>query len=348
VYNKKGFISKQTYFSLFSSDSILPKAYGLPKIHKKSFPYRIIVSSINTALYPIASYIQKIISISLTYDEKHVKNSFDLYKILSGKKIGNTDILLSLDVISLFNNIPQDLAIEGISNRWNMIKKNTNIPMKDFISALQLILSSTYFTFNGKIYKQTYGTPMGSPLSPVIADIVLQDLEEKALKKINAKIPFYHRYVDDIILSAPADRTSMILDTFNSFHNRLQFTMEFENDRELSFLDLTIKVVNNKIHLDWFHKNTFSGRVLSYLSNHPYCHKIGTIYNLVDRAILLSHPSYQQKNLELCIRLLLENGYPITLIFKTINMRLKNLFNNKLSLNTNATTVPKKNGCNTQ
>jgi len=38
----------------------------------------------------------------------------------------------------------------------------------------------------------------------------------------------------------------------------------------------------------------------------------------------------------------MENGYPTTLIFKTINKRLKNLFNNKLSLNTNKITVPKK------
>jgi len=147
---------------------------------------------------------------------------------------------------------------------------------------------------------------MGSPLSPVIADVVLQDLEEKTLKKINVNISFYHRYVDDVILAAPADQTSMILDTFNSFHNRLQFTMEFENGRELNFLDLMMKVINNTIHLDWFHKNTFSGRVLSYLSNHPHCHNTDTIYNLVDRAILLSHPSYQQKNLEFCIRLLLD------------------------------------------
>jgi len=61
---------------------------------------------------------------------------------------------------------------------------------------------------------------MGSPLSPVIADVVLQDLEEKALKKINLNILFYFCYVDDVILVAPSE-TSMILDTFNSFHNRL-------------------------------------------------------------------------------------------------------------------------------
>jgi len=57
----------------------------------------------------------------------------------------------------------------------------------------------------------------------------------------------------------------------------------------------------------------------------------------VDRAILLSHPAYQQKNLEFFIKFLLENGYRITLIFKTIKDRLKNLFNNKLSLNTTLT-----------
>jgi len=121
---------------LFSSDSVLPKAYDLLKTHKKNYPYRIVVSSINTALYPISSIIQKIISTSLTYDDKHVKNSFDLYKVLSGKKIGSTDILLSLDVISLFTNIPQVLVIVGISNRWAMIEKNTNIFIDEFISAV--------------------------------------------------------------------------------------------------------------------------------------------------------------------------------------------------------------------
>jgi len=81
--------------------------------------------------------------------------------------------------------VPQDLAIESIINRWTLIEKNTNISMEDFISAIKLILSSTFFTilqfFNNKTYRQIFGTPMGSPLSPIIADIVLQDLEEKAL-----------------------------------------------------------------------------------------------------------------------------------------------------------------------
>jgi len=340
---QKDFISKRTYFSLFSSDSTLPKAYGLPKIHKKDYPFRIIVSSINTALYPLASYLQKIISNSLIHDNKQVKNSFELYNSLSGKKICNTHILASLDVISLFTNVPQNLAIESILKRWTLIELKTSIPKEDFIEAIKLILSSTFFVFNNKIYRQTFGTPMGSPLSPIIANLVLQDLEEKALQTINCDISFYYRYVDDILLSAPKDQISNIVNCFNSFHNRLQFTVELEINKSLSFLDLRLEIVNGEIVLDWFQKETFSGRFLSFYSNHPRCHKIGTIYNLIDRAVLLSHPKHQQKNLELCIKCLLDNGYPLKIIFEHINRRIKTLFTNKLSSNINNEIIPIKN-----
>lgn len=113
------------------------------------------------------------------------------------------------------------------------------------------------------------------------------------------------------MLAAPANEVGDILQTFNAYHNRLKFTVEHEKNRSLQFLDLTLNILNNKFHIDWYHKETFSGRILSYFSNHPLCHKIGTIYSLVDRAILLSHPSYHKKNLELCINILIDNGYPL-------------------------------------
>jgi len=103
-----------------------------------------------------------------------------------------------------------------------------------------------------------------------------------------------------------------------------------------------MEVVDGKIVLDWFHKETFSRRLLSYYSNHPLCQKIGIIYNLIDRAILLSHSKHQQKNIELCIKYLLDNGYPSTIIFEKINKRLKTLFMNKLSSNINNEIIPIK------
>jgi len=65
---------------------------------------------------------------------------------------------------------------------------------------------------------------MGSSLSSIIADMVLQDIEEKALYNININLPFYYRYVDDLIMAAPIEHTSNIQKVFNSFHNRIQFT----------------------------------------------------------------------------------------------------------------------------
>jgi len=61
------------------------------------------------------------------------------------------------------------------------------------------------------------------------------------------------------------------------------------------------------------------------------------IYGLVNRAFLLSHPIFHKKNLQFIIELLMDNGYPLNLIFKKINSRLKTLIynNRKFTLGNN-------------
>ena len=86
----------------------------------------------------------------------------------------------------------------------------------------------------------------------------MRDLEEKALTSLNLELPFYHRYVDDIVLAAPINKITDIVNTFNKQHNRLQFTSEMEVNRTLSFLDLLLRVDDGEIVIDWYHKETFS------------------------------------------------------------------------------------------
>jgi hypothetical protein len=62
---------------------------------------------------------------------------------------------------------------------------------------------------------------MGSPLYPVITDMVLQDLEESALRQLPFNVPFYVRYVDDILTAVPLSFVDDVLRVFNSFHKRL-------------------------------------------------------------------------------------------------------------------------------
>jgi hypothetical protein len=166
---------------------------------------------------------------------------------------------------------------------------------------------------------------MGSPLSPVIADLVLQDLETEVLRTLDFQVPFFFRYVDDIAMAVPRDMVNVTLDNFNSFHPRLQFTIEIGNNR-LNFLDTTIILNERSVEFDWYHKPTFSGRYLNFHSWHPVTQKRGVVMSLVDRAFLLSHPKYHGKNLELIVSILLNNDYPLDFIFKTIRERLRCLF----------------------
>jgi len=100
----------------------------------------------------------------------------------------------------MFTNIPLDLARK--CQPRESIERSTLIPKKEFLNALDFVLNSAYFTFNGQqFFKQKFGTPMGSPLSPIIANLVMENLEVNALKKTSISIPFYFRYVDDIVMT---------------------------------------------------------------------------------------------------------------------------------------------------
>ena len=65
-------------------------------------------------------------------------------------------------------------------------------------------------------YRQIFGTPMGSPISPLLADIVMQDLELTILQSLNFKVHIYFCYVNDTFFIIPSDELEYILRKFNS------------------------------------------------------------------------------------------------------------------------------------
>ncbi|KYN09501.1 hypothetical protein ALC57_18369 [Trachymyrmex cornetzi] len=125
----------------------------------------------------------------------------------------------------------------------------------------------------------------------------MQDLKKIAINRLLVQPLFYFRYVDDVILALPSNNINDALNTFNSLHTRLQFTLEIGSEDRLSFLDTTLIIDNHRIIFDIYRKKTFSGRFLNFYSNYPLCHKKGTIISFIDKIILLSHPWFQQKNL---------------------------------------------------
>ena len=88
------------------------------------------------------------------------------------------------------------------------------LPTEDIMDLLNLCLISTYFQYNGKHYKQLHRTAMGSPVSVVVAEIVMQHVEERALATCRQTIPLWLCYVDDTF-------TAVHKDEIDNFHDHL-------------------------------------------------------------------------------------------------------------------------------
>ena len=172
--------------------------------------------------------------------------------------------------------------------------------MQKFLQKKKLLIfrniNCPEFIFNGKFYKQKFGTPIRFVISPMLAEIVMEDLEKTVFERLEFVVPFYFRYVDDTLLCVPLEKLQTVIDAFNDYHPRIQFIHEMKINNRISFLDLKIiKLDNGKIVPNWYRKSTYSSKVLDFISNDSFQNKV-IIKNLVDRAFCLSHESSHSEN----------------------------------------------------
>ena len=59
--------------------------------------------------------------------------------------------------------------------------KRTTMSVNHIIKLLEFCLNSTSFIYQGQFYQQIEGAAMGSPLSPIVANIYMEKFEEEAL-----------------------------------------------------------------------------------------------------------------------------------------------------------------------
>ena len=128
---------------------------------------------------------------------------------------------------------------------------------------LNLCLISTYFQYNGKHYKQLHGTDMGSPVSVVVAEIVIQHMEEGALLACRQTMPLWLRYVDDTFTTVHKDETDAFHDHHNEQNADIQFTKQIEENGKLPFLDCLVSRDNNELRTTVFRSKTEAYRQIT-------------------------------------------------------------------------------------
>lgn len=101
------------------------------------------------------------------------------------------------------------------------------------------VLTSTYFKFNGQFLEQNKGFAMGSPLSSVVADFLMEDFEKLVIASAPLKPSLYKCNIDDTRTVWPhsLEQLCAFMLHLNFFFDTIQFTMELEAEGQLSFLD---------------------------------------------------------------------------------------------------------------
>ena len=166
--NDSQVISDTDYKKLKSRGSRFGILYGLCKIHKSLIenfpPFQPILSAMITSSYNIAKHLVPILE-PITTNQFTIKNSFEFAKEVIEQDSGL--FMASLDVESLFTNIPSEEAIDiSCDSLFFSEAKINNFSRNDFEKLLRTALQNNFFNFDGKIYKQTDGVAMGSPLDP--------------------------------------------------------------------------------------------------------------------------------------------------------------------------------------
>jgi hypothetical protein len=182
--------------------------YTLPKIHKPPStwteeripPGRPIVGNTHSEDTAVSKFIDSFLQPIVSQQPYILKNSEELLAALNNVTVKENSILFSLDVKSLFTNIP---LAKGIGVVQDFLRKfpdpSRKRPDKYFIELLKISLFKNDFSFNGKYYRQVNGVAMGKQFSGSFANLYMSHWEQQIFEKFpNQKLTKYFRFIDDI------------------------------------------------------------------------------------------------------------------------------------------------------
>ena len=306
-----------------------PKLYGLPKIHKPNLPLRPILvnaKSPTSALSKWFTFCKPLMSIQICY----IKNSSELVKKLKEVEISSNSIISSFDIVSMYTSIDvkaaEILLERKILRNLDLISGETVLEVGVIMNLVRLCnMFSYFFQFRGGFFEQVNGLPMGAPLSPLLANCFVENIETLALDSYFFKHKFWGRYMDDIISvwNYGVEELKSFLEHLNFWGGDLKFTIELEEDNKLPFLDVLLLKNENSLDFKIYRKPTNNNRFVSFFFGQARQVKIGLIISLTDRIFRICSPKFIEEELLLLKEILISNHYPGWLIDQTFSKRRK-------------------------
>ena len=175
----------------------------------------------------------------------------------------------------------------------------------DIILLLEFCLKNTYFSFQGQFYEQVEGAAMGSPVSPIVANLYMEYCSPPP--------KFWCRYVDDTFVIHKEANKQGSHQCINSVDPAIRFTVEDnKEDGSIPFLHTIVKQeVDGSLSITVYRKTTHTDQYLQWDSNHHLSAKFSVIQTLSHRAsTVCSNPELLQKEKDHIRKALTKCKYP--------------------------------------
>ncbi|XP_018908846.2 uncharacterized protein [Bemisia tabaci] len=299
----------------------IPVLKGYVKIHKASesmdirdVPIRPVVSTKGSVTYKLEKFLISLFKKHTQWKAEYsIKNSTELTEKLKKVRLPNNAKLISLDVENLFNNVDGGTAVLQTKNILETHSKFSRKEISEFCKLLQYTTTNNYFEYNQTTFKLKEGLPMGAPISPLMAEVFMDDIDHKivTLEKWRNRIFKYFRLVDDsfgIWLGSEREAEQFVKE-LNNLHPKIKFKLEF-GGKKLNYLDLTIQIKNNKLKFSIYRKPCYTDAIIPENSYHSWQQKMAGFHSFLNRLINipLSKQDYN-KELNTILEIAINNGY---------------------------------------
>ena len=282
--------------------------------------FRLNISAIKTPTYNLGKFLVPLLE-TVSTNMYTVKNSFEFAKEIVDQDQGL--FRAGLDVKFLFNKIHLKENIRVCCD--SLFSKI------DFEKCLRAALQNNFCNFEGKIYKQTDGVVMGSPVGPTLANAFLCFHEQIWFNECPDEFkPVWFR--------SPV-HLEKLQNYLNSKHRNIRFTCEKEHNNPMPFLDILITRNSNGLKASVYHKAIFSGVYSNFNSFISEEYKVVLIFTSLFRTFSIVS-DFSRFHLEVCHlkEILKKKAIPIKLIDRCI----KSFLNERLTEKRVTLTAEKK------
>jgi hypothetical protein len=308
--------------SFTSSSTRLATFHHVIKTHKAGTQLKIrpIVASRDSPTERITWLLNHILSPLLKDVPTHMPDSNHLMTALvntAPQVLSEHQHQCSLDVEALYTSVPVNEAVAAVQHKLELQRGGGSpdpLQTEDVVRLLREVLRLAYFHFDGQVYLQTSGLPMGCAVSGIVAILFLETIERRALSQF-ARCPLFFRYVDDcyaVVKDAAAANELQAI--FNTQHPAIRYELENcqrdRNDSSLDLLDLTVRINSSgQVFFDFYTKPAKSSVFMHRDSALPWSQKTAAINNEKRRIGARSERQNEAANAAAFNEKLRANGY---------------------------------------